>query len=358
MLRVDICTGCQLKCPSCPTAAGKIAETLGTGRMSIDKFKQLVAQNPRVKHIEVSNWGEIFLNKDLVEIMRHAFENGVRLRADNGVNLNHAPPDVLEAMVKYRFASLTCSIDGASPGIYRQYRVGGDLEHVIGNIRLINEFKKKHTSSLPKLAWQFVVFPHNAHEVKQARARARELGMKFFSIVSWDNLDIQVDTAHLAAYEKSNAAKIARRQKIFERPDINRGICAQLWNDPQINWDGRVLGCCVNDWGDFGNALDGGLQNVVTNERYTYAKNMLTGTKPARDDIPCTTCHFYHNMQKSGKWMSTGFVNRNAFFWRVLLAFNINAKWAGGLYAHARNAWYGAIDGLAERIAARAKTTP
>src|ERR1700728_2774383 len=99
MLRVDICTGCQLKCPACPTAAGKIAETLGTGRMSVEKFRQLLDDNPAIKHVELSNWGEIFLNKDLAEIVQYASERGIKLHADNGVNLNLAAPEVLEAMV-------------------------------------------------------------------------------------------------------------------------------------------------------------------------------------------------------------------------------------------------------------------
>src|ERR1700733_8448419 len=99
MLRADICTGCQLKCPQCPTGDGKIAGTLGTGRMALEKFAQLLDDNPRIRHIEISNWGEIFLNKDLEKILQLACERGVKLRADNGVNLNHASPAVLEAMV-------------------------------------------------------------------------------------------------------------------------------------------------------------------------------------------------------------------------------------------------------------------
>jgi len=338
MLRVDICTGCQLHCPGCPTADGKVAETLGTGRMSLEKFTQLLDDNPRIKHVEISNWGEIFLNKDLEKIVKLAFERGVKLRADNGVNLNHASPAVLEAMVRYGFASMTCSIDGATPDIYKQYRVGGDLDQVLANIRLINELKKKHKSSLPRLTWQFVIFPHNGHEIKLARARAHELGMGFFSIMSWDHLDIQ--TKEPAAEGGAPPAKKQRPQEKFKRPEINRNICAQFWNDPQVNWDGRVLGCCVNDWDDFGNAFDSGLQNVLKSERFTYAKEMLFGLKPARKDIPCTTCHFYQNMQKTNQWMSKSFIARNAIYWRILLALNINAKWAGGIYSRLRDSWY------------------
>ena len=41
-------------------------------------------------------------------------------------------------------------------------------------------------------------------------------------------------------------------------------ICHQLWDAPQINWDGKILGCCRNFWGDFGgNAFTEGLFQSV-----------------------------------------------------------------------------------------------
>ncbi len=28
--------------------------------------------------------------------------------------------------------------------------------------------------------------------------------------------------------------------------------CFQLWDEPQVNWDGKILGCCVSYWGELG----------------------------------------------------------------------------------------------------------
>jgi len=75
--------------------------------------------------------------------------------------------------------SLTVSIDGASPKSYAQYRVKGDFDRVIGHIRRINDFKRKHRSGWPILTWQFIVFGHNEHEIETARKMAGELGMGF-----------------------------------------------------------------------------------------------------------------------------------------------------------------------------------
>jgi len=80
--------------------------------------------------------------------------------------------------------------------------------------------------------------------------------------------------------------------------------CHQLWDEPQINWDSRVLGCCRNFWGDLGgNAFSDGLLDSVNSENMLYARAMLSGRKPPRDDIPCTSCELYLGMRDHGKFI-------------------------------------------------------
>ena len=80
-------------------------------------------------------------------------------------------------------------------------------------------------------------------------------------------------------------------------------ICEQMWRRPQIDWDGKVLGCCVNFWGDYGNAFDNGLLEGLNSEKLSYARSMLLGEKEAREDIACTRCHFYKHMKETNTWM-------------------------------------------------------
>ena len=102
-LRLEASTVCQLKCPSCPTASGATGKRLGLGYLKLHDFKKIVDENPRVAHIELSNWGEIFLNNELIDILKYAYKHNVSLSARNGANLNDVDEEVLEALVKYRF---------------------------------------------------------------------------------------------------------------------------------------------------------------------------------------------------------------------------------------------------------------
>src|SRR4051794_8582668 len=142
LIQIDASAHCQLACPSCPTATGATRTGMGAGHLDPDRFREMLDQSPWIAEVELSNYGEMFLNPRLIEILRIAREREVVLHADNGTNLNHAHNDILDALVAEGFRSLTVSIDGASPESYRQYRVGGDFDRVIGHIRRLNERKR------------------------------------------------------------------------------------------------------------------------------------------------------------------------------------------------------------------------
>lgn len=293
---------CQLRCPSCPTASKAILPVVGSGFLKLRDFQKLLDESPWLKEIELSNWGEIFLNPDLLEIIKYAYERGVALKADNGVNLNHVKETVLEGLVKYKFRRMICSIDGASNETYKVYRVRGNFDTVIENIKKINLFKGKYQSEYPQLAWQFVVFGHNEHEIQLARKLANDLDMNFYLKLTWDDKFSPIRDQEFVRKEVDAVSREEYKQK--HGVDYMGGACHQLWDQPQINWDGKVLGCCRNLGGDFGgNAFRDGLLESLNNEKIKYAREMLLGKKVARGDIPCTTCPTYLGMKADRKWL-------------------------------------------------------
>jgi MoaA/NifB/PqqE/SkfB family radical SAM enzyme len=301
-LCVEVSSSCQLRCPSCPTASGAVLDTLGKGHLRFEDFRGLLKRNPQVESIELANYGEAFLNPALIKMLSYAEECGVELHIGTGANLNHVKPEVLEGVVRFRLRTLRCSIDGAGQASYSRYRVGGDFDRVVENIRKINQFKQTLDSNYPKLIWQFIVFGHNENEISEAQQLARELGMDFQLKLSWDE-----DFSPIRDKERvRELLGVASRKEYLEKTgqDYMRTLCHQLWDSPQINWDGKILGCCRNFWGEFGgNAFTDGLIESINGEKIHYARNMLLGKKPPRSDIPCTTCDLYRTMQQSEQWL-------------------------------------------------------
>jgi hypothetical protein len=303
-LRLEASSVCQLRCPSCPRSTSAFKTHIGQGFLKAADFRQILDKNHWVGNVELSNYGEMFLNPELLEIIKYAHERGVYLSGDNGVNLNSVAEEMLELLVKYKFHSLTCSIDGASNDTYKIYRVKGNYDAVMDNIKIINYYKRKYSSDFPLLAWQFVIFGHNEHELPRARKKAADLGMRFQPKLSWDeNFSPLRDVEFVKA---ETGLKIVSRKEYLERDGLPylSDTCQQLWDDPQINWDGKVLGCCRNFWGDFGgNAFTEGLITALGHEKINYARDMLSGKKPAREDIPCTTCEIYLTREAQGRWV-------------------------------------------------------
>jgi len=301
-IRLEASSVCQLRCHSCPNTSKAILPTVGSSFLLLRNFQKLIDENPWIAEIELSNYGEIFLNPDLLEIIKHAYEWEITLTANNGVNLNNVKREVLEGLIQYKFRSMTVSIDGASNETYKRYRVGGNYDVVIKNIKEINFFKKQYQSKYPLLSWQFVVFGYNEHELPMAKKLADELNMNFYSKLSWDAEFSPVQNQE--AIRKELGAVSRREYKEKYGVDYTQGICHQLWEQPQINWNGEVLGCCRNFWGYFGgNVFTDGLFDSLNNEKINYARDMLMGRQKARADIPCATCDIYLDMRNKKNWL-------------------------------------------------------
>ena len=175
---------------------------------------------------------------------------------------------------------------------------------MIRNVEALNLHKRNYKSNHPHLVWQFVVFGHNEHEIPAAREWAQKLGMEFRTKLTWDPKFSPIrDKEFVRAQAGERVANRSEYEEVHDQKYAS-GICHQLWDDPQINWDGKNLGCCRNFWGDFGgNAFADGLVETLNNEKMTYAREMLLGRKPSRDNIPCTTCEMYHAMQDKGRFI-------------------------------------------------------
>lgn len=301
-VRLETSSFCQLKCPACPTTSLAINPVINKGFLKFNDFKQFIDKNNSVNHIELSNYGEIFLNPELSKIIEYAYHKKIKLVANNGVNLNHVKEAVLENLVKYNFHSMTCSIDGANNESYQKYRIKGNFDKVIANIKKINEYKSKYQSEFPYLTWQFIVFGYNENEIELAQKMAADLNMRFALKLSWNP-----DFSPLNNQDKIRklvGAASREEYKLTTGNDYMHMLCHQLWDNPQINWDGKLLGCCRNFWGDFGkNVFTEGLIKSLNGSKMKYARLMLLGKKPPRTDIPCTTCNIYLHMQLNKRWL-------------------------------------------------------
>jgi MoaA/NifB/PqqE/SkfB family radical SAM enzyme len=297
---IDASTLCQLNCKSCYMRKSN-SGIVGKGYLKSCDFENFILKHKFVTKIELSNNGEIFLNPDLVDILKYAFENNIELTANNSVNFNTVSDGVIEALVAYNFKSMTISIDGASQEVYCKYRVNGNFDTVISNIKKLNHFKNKYNTEYPKLVWQYIIMEHNENDVSKAKEMAKELGMEIKFKLTWD-LDYIPKNADML--KKETGLEYLTRNEMLANKKIYSHLCHQLWESPQINYDGRLLGCCGAYLDDFGvNVFEVGIERAINSANYILAKKMLKGEIDVPENtknIPCANCSIYKTMKKEG----------------------------------------------------------
>lgn len=260
--------------------------------MSFECFKELLTLNPGIRHVDLDNFGELFLNPDLLKIMEYAYSRNVMLSCPAGVNLNNVSMEVLEGLVKYRFHYLNISLDGATPDTYKIYRKGGDWNKVVENIKVINRFKKKYKSKYPKMQWQFIVFGHNEDEIETAKTMASDLGMSFYLKLNWN--------PEYSPIKNRNKVSAATGWTEFTREEYEqqngvsyvRPTCYSLWTGPRYSWDLSVTGCCWNVWERFDESS------------ISFSKEMLMGLRTSVKRNPCMGCEIYWELVKSERFLT------------------------------------------------------
>ncbi len=291
-LTVETGNICNLRCPLCPT--GQKKDGREAGFMSFDSFRSIIDKlAPYLITLELYNWGEPFLNKDIFKMIHYAHQKGITVHVSS--NLNYFNETMAEELTKSNLDLLLVSLDGASQESCSKYQVGINFDKVMGNIRMILEKRGK----LPRILWKFIVTKHNEDEIPKAKEMAQRMGidqLEFVPItcdlaeeVFWDNRSqfenikewLPKDEKYSRYDRKRNGKKISRRN-----------FCSFLYARSVIYWNGSVSPCCATWYEkyDFGNVFESGFKNVWNNQKYRASRRVITKGKEGNIRTVCNIC--------------------------------------------------------------------
>lgn len=289
---VDIGNICNLRCPLCPTGTHELDRPQGF--MSFADFERVLEQiSPWAIELVLHNWGEPFLNPNFLDIVRAARRAGIGTATSTNLNLVRKDVSFLHEVVDSGLDHLVVSLDGTTQEVYGHYRRGGDLEHVLRNLKELCAYKKASGARTPSIEWQFLVMKHNEHQIEDARRLAAEIGVDTVRVTGaglpFDHLgDVALGERWLSGmpeYKSYDPEKIQARGYVHEEK------CFYLYRAMTINPRGEVAPCCAVHQGrwDFGNLLEQGIEAVWNNEHYRSARALF-----ARNAAPQpvhTVCH-------------------------------------------------------------------
>ena len=290
-LVIDPCNYCSLSCPFCPTGQKRSARA--KGKLSLETFKSIVEKlGHYLIHIDLVNWGEPFLNEHIFEMVKFAKEYHVDVKIDS--NLNHLNEKGATELVLSGLDKIVASIDGITDQTYAKYRVGGNFQLAMDNLKLIVKKRAELKRSKPYVTWQFLVFRHNEHEIREARSLAKRIGVDHIGITkafigdkNWIPL-----TSEYSNYKIENMDSEATFEH-FKKSEAP--FCSWPWEAIAINPNGSVSPCCSveEEKDDFGNFFDQPFEDLWNSESYLKARRHIGGGKQAlfsQKNI-CVDCH-------------------------------------------------------------------
>jgi MoaA/NifB/PqqE/SkfB family radical SAM enzyme len=256
MIKVEATNRCRFSCPGCYT--GTDSDPHPRGKMQLALFREILdALGSHLVKIALYAWGEPLLNEKIYDMVRMAEHRNIGTLISTSLN------DFQKADTEPLFASglehLIVSVDGMTQEIYEQYRRGGDLKRVLGNLEHILGEKKRRRARFPVVEMQYIVFPHNAHEIPRTKRKAREMGVDLLTFLQGQAL--------------------TPRERAFGRGSRRRrpNRCDLLWTSTYINWDGTVSPCCFVNQNVFGSLREETFEQIWNGPAYRESREFASG---------------------------------------------------------------------------------
>lgn len=273
MLTVEPTNRCNLQCTLCPTGRGLVGRK--KQRMDLARFRDLIDEvGPYVYAINFQAWGEPLIAPDTPEMVRYSHDRGIYTAISTNGNY---PSRMNRELVDAGLDHISVAIDGSTQEIYETYRVKGNLERVEHNVRELIREREAQGRHWPFVEIQFLVFPHNEHELPDIRRLAGRLGV-----------DGTLIRAAVAPGNESN-----RRR--FYTWNNQQGFCSRFWYTAIINADGGVTPCCNFFYkeDDLGTLSQEGFEATWNGQAYRDARRAVAQGDRAALPENCRQCKVF-----------------------------------------------------------------
>lgn len=242
IVQIEATNICNAKCVFCPR--DDMARKQGI--MPMELFRKVADECAAlgITHVRMHNYGEAFVDRQLVEKIRYAKQVGIR---EVGLISNGSliTEDVARGMIEAGLDAINISLDAAGKDVFETTRVGLKYDKVIAAIERILRIREELGRTRPKLILSFVRQDNSAEEqafIERWRARA--------------------DKVHVT--DLHNWAGTLNTESSVNYP------CYRQWLTFTVLWDGRVSLCCADFDGReiLGDLRTSSIAEVWNNDRY------------------------------------------------------------------------------------------
>jgi MoaA/NifB/PqqE/SkfB family radical SAM enzyme len=218
IVQIESTNLCNAKCVFCPRDEMQRRQ----GIMDMALFQKVADECAAlgIGHIRMHNYGEAFMDRQLIEKVRYAKRLGIPEVGliSNGSLITEA---AARGMVEAGLDAINISVDAAGKDVFERTRLGLNYDKVIANIERLIRIRDEAGKRRPKLILSFVRQDNSAEErafIEHWRTRA--------------------DKIHIT--DLHNWAGTLNHESDINFP------CYRPWLTFTVLWDGRVSLCCAD----------------------------------------------------------------------------------------------------------------
>ena len=298
---IDTTNICQLKCPLCHTGLGTVNRDKGI--MHFDTYTKTIDQiKDYCVWLSLYSWGEPFLNRRIHEFVAYAHQN--RIATIMSTNLNKPlTPEMAENIITSGLDVMIISLDGVTQEVYEKYRVGGRLDRVLDNVKLLVAKKRELGYATPYLEWQFIVMRQNEQEMQAAEQLSAEMGVNAVVFKKVDFPHGMKDLEEAQRWLPQEHPDLLREEP-FHKPYEEEGKrCWRLWRSAVVNWDGGLAPCCylTDKSEDFGDVTTNTVKEIWNNPVYNAARGLFQDGYDPDQWVGCVSCSVYQSSSAAHK---------------------------------------------------------
>jgi radical SAM protein with 4Fe4S-binding SPASM domain len=279
-------TACNLACPECPS--GLKAFTRPTGKLDPPLFQKTIdAIHKELIYLIFYFQGEPYLHPQFLEMVSYAAKK--KIYTITSTNAHFLDDEMARRTVESGLDRLIISLDGSTQEVYESYRQQGDIQKVLKGAENIVKWKKKLKSHKPYTLFQFLVVRPNEHQIEEAKALVKEVGVDGILFKSAQIYDYEQGSELIPTIEKyARYRKKEDGRWAIKNPLHN--YCWKMWHSNVITWDGMVVPCCFDKDAKYsiGSLKDSPLYEIWESPEYQNFRTKLARDRRAIDI--CTNC--------------------------------------------------------------------
>jgi MoaA/NifB/PqqE/SkfB family radical SAM enzyme len=313
----EVANRCNSKCATCPLT---FSPQEAAKQLSLDEFKQLVAQLPGLRRAVMQGIGEPLLNRDLAPMIRHLKTRQVYVVFNTNATLLTRRRQV--ELIDSGLDELRVSLDGSTPETYIKVRGIPDFDRVVANVAEMVRTKRELNASSPRLSFWVTGMRENIAELPDVIDLAARVGVEEVYLQRmvfgfnerdalaredqsiYDGYRAEAESIIVEADRRAAAQGVAfrgsdalsPRESITDRRPATDPwrACSRPLRLVYVTAQGTALPCCIAPFTDapfdsitLGNHLRDGVQAVWTGEAYRRFREQLYSSEPPAS---CRNC--------------------------------------------------------------------